>query len=99
MKDKYNTISFLNNLRKRLLEYRVSKNEIHSAIIYDICAIELAINFLELRIVRDRKINKDEFRWFEGKRYIQDAFESDQEYNDIYEGYIKICELAKKLNK
>lgn len=97
MKDK-ETIIFLDKLRARLLEYKSSKGEMHSAIRHDICAIELAINFLELRIVRNREIKKEEFKWFEGKRYIQDTLGSDLEYKDIYQSYLKICEIAEKLD-
>ncbi len=97
MEDKPESISFFDDLRRRLLEYKEVKKPIHSAIRFDICAIELAVNFLELKIVRDRQISPEEMKWFQGERYISDTFEGDTEFNDVFQGYLKICELAKKL--
>lgn len=90
----------INELRERVYKYRQEKifRNTNSAILYTVDAVELAIIYTELGIVRDREISDEEKHWFEGYRFIDDVFGGDDIWSDIVLKYEEIVNFVKNKN-
>lgn len=99
MNNQKEILLFLDKVRERIIEFKKSKDTIHSAIRYDICTIEIAACFLELKISRERNVKSEELHWFKGERYIEDTFGNNEEFSDLYRDYLKIQSLLKSSDR
>ncbi len=95
-------LKIIEQLKKRLEEFKSSNFYFSNIIFYRslIPNIDIAIALTEKGIIDNRPIKKDEEYWFEGDRFIQDAFNlrDGTEYYEIYSKYISLVEFVRSEN-
>jgi hypothetical protein len=77
-------------LKERVSEYREENPKVHSAVIYCCCGVEISANLVELYIIRGKVLSEDEKKWFSGERIMQDVFQANEKWEDIFIGYMKL---------
>ncbi len=81
------------NLKSRVQEFRHKRNydTLHPSVKHDVNAIEICINLIEIKFYY-RELRKEELRWFEGSRSIEETF--GEEWKDIAIGYKHLVNIA-----
>lgn len=89
-------INNVNNLRKRICQYRAEKfgfKEIST----HINAVDIALALTELGVKDNRAITKEEQEWFKAGLYLAYIFEN-SEWEDIVDEYNRIVAQVEKLS-
>ncbi|MBC6490648.1 hypothetical protein ACFSQD_18165 [Flavihumibacter stibioxidans] len=89
-------IDIVNNLRKRVCEYRLLKMGVKE-ISTDLNAVDIVLALVDLAIKDKRAIKKEEENWFRAGLYLSYVF-SGSEWEDIPEEFEKIVYATEKLN-
>ncbi len=88
--------TLIDNLRKRIEEYKSNQLYNSKVLKQDILSIEIAISLLELYVYCGRKIEESEKYWFKGGYYI--ANDITGEWEDISKMYDEIVRISKGQN-
>jgi hypothetical protein len=89
-------INNIENLRKRVCEYRLQKAGVKQ-ISTHLNAVDIVLALAELAIRDKRPISKEEENWFRAGMYLSYVFDG-SEWEDIPVGFEKIAEATKKAN-
>lgn len=74
----------IKNFRSRLCEYRSKRMDVEVSI--HINAMEIALNLAEFALYRDRKIKKEELKWFDAGLQLEYVL-GGSEWEDLLEYY------------
>lgn len=86
------TNALIEQLQKRLLEYKISNLYSNKVLKQDIISIQIALCLLEMALYCGRFITEEEKYWFKGEFYI--ANDITGEWEDIAIMYSQIVSIA-----
>jgi hypothetical protein len=85
----------LEKLRRRLIEYRIYKQDKETSI--HINALEIALNLTEFAIEKKYQISKEEQKWFNADMELIQILEN-SEWEDLLVGYFELKKYLANLN-